>query len=77
MIEQAGRRMITDEERWILRGFLARHAYQRVADLKELSDKELLSLFMGTERVLQLEVQLGRPPTGEELLAAVAGARGA
>ena len=69
--------MITDEERWILRGFLARHAAQRISDLMDLSDKELLSLFMGTEMVIQLEARLGRTPTGEELLAAVAQVRGA
>jgi len=69
--------MITDEERWILRAYLARHAYQRIQDLMDLSDKELLNFFMGSEMVLKMEGQLGRPPTGEELLAAVAEVRGA
>ena len=44
--------MITDEERWILRAYLARHAYQRIRDLMDLSDKELLNFFMGSEMVL-------------------------
>jgi hypothetical protein len=41
----------------------------------ELSDKELLSLFMGTEMVLRLEAQLGRSPSGEELMETAAGVR--
>ena len=69
--------MITDEERWILRAYLARHAYQRIRDLMDLSDKELLNFFMGSEMVLNLEAQLGRLPTGEELLSAVTKVRGA
>ena len=43
----------------------------------ELSDEELLSLFMGTEMVLRLEAQLGRPPSDEKLMEAAAGVRGA
>ena len=69
--------MITDEERWILRAFLARHAGQRIGDLIELNDKEMLSLFMGMEMLMKLEARLGRPPTGEEIMAAVAQVRGA
>ena len=65
--------MITEEERWILRGYLGRHGGQRIRDLMELSDKEVLSLFMGTELVVRLENELGRPPSGEELMAAAAG----
>jgi len=69
--------MIADEERWILRAFLARHASQRIGDLMDLSDKELLNLFMGTELVIQLEAELGRAPSGEELFAALSRVRGA
>ena len=68
MVVEGSFLMISDEERWILRGYLGRHGRQRIGDLMELSDKELLSLFMGTEMVLRLEAQLGRPPSGEELM---------